>query len=413
MTTEASTAVKKKKTSSKLADAGQMQAILNSFCKSQYGNAITNKNPFDDKTLEKKLKKLDKEQKLRASEMFWKQRKFFIEKAFDDNDELRFAKLRNEKESPRKEKTFSLPEIPSSANTPTSNSRSVNQSNGNKGDISTMASALFPKIVERIRPKSNKPKKKLKKQRTLIELQKQSNLIPTPVLSESPVMRHGSANEEVKPNPILIPLETTTEANYTNCDVKKKCKDKKQLTDKDKDGRNIKNKRKKKTEENELSLLTTGQNKNSNGSYINDNETISMPVRENLELADQDENDHSMLMKLMGETNTSLTDDIKLELSKMRDYEARRNSTIKLLNSTEKLSTDELLLKLTMSLPMRLLLKTDKTLNDLSSALGFEKRRTKLLQREKTMTDKPALTDDRFRKLIDSLERQDHMSQEI
>lgn len=53
------------------------------------GNAITNKNPFDDKTLEKKLKKLDKEQKLRASEMFWKQRKFFIEKAFDDNDELR------------------------------------------------------------------------------------------------------------------------------------------------------------------------------------------------------------------------------------------------------------------------------------------------------------------------------------
>lgn len=276
-----------------------------------------------------------------------------------------------------------------------------------------MASALFPKIVERIRPKSNKPKKKLKKQRTLIELQKQSNLIPTPLLSESPVMRHGSANEEVKHNPILIPVETTTEAKHKNCDVKKKCKDKKQLTDKDKDGRNIKNKRKKKTEENELSLLTTGQNKNSNGSYINDNETISMPVRENLELADQDENDHSMLMKLMGEANTSVTDDMKLELSKMRDYEARRNSTIKLLNSTEKLSTDELLLKLTMSLPMRLLLKTDKTLNDLSSALGFEKRRTKLLQREKTMTDKPALTDDRFRKLIDSLERQDHMSQEI
>ncbi|XP_063403875.1 uncharacterized protein LOC134687475 [Mytilus trossulus] len=411
MTTEASTVVKKKKTSSKLADAGQMQAILNSFCKSQYGNAITNKNPFDDKTLEKKLKKLDKEQKLRASEMFWKQRKFFIEKAFDDNDELRFAKLRNEKESPRKEKTCSLPEIPSSSNTPTSKSRSVNQPNSNnKGDTLTMASALFPKIVERIRPKSYKPKKKLKKQSSLIELQKQSNLIPTPVLSESPVMRHGSANEEVKPNPILIPVETTTEAKHKHCDVKKICKDKKQLTDKDKDK---KNKRKKKTEENESSLLTTGQNKNNNESYIHDYETISMPVRENLKLADLDENDHSMLMKLMGEANTSMTDDIKLELSKMRDYEARRNSTVKLLNSTEKLSTDELLLKLTMSLPMRLLLKTDKTLNDLSSALGFEKRRTKLLQREKTMTDKPALTDDRFRKLIDSLERQDHMSQEI
>lgn len=273
-----------------------------------------------------------------------------------------------------------------------------------------MASALFPKIVERIRPKSYKPKKKLKKQSSLIELQKQSNLIPTPVLSESPVMRHGSANEEVKPNPILIPVETTTEAKHKHCDVKKICKDKKQLTDKDKDK---KNKRKKKTEENESSLLTTGQNKNNNESYIHDYETISMPVRENLKLADLDENDHSMLMKLMGEANTSMTDDIKLELSKMRDYEARRNSTVKLLNSTEKLSTDELLLKLTMSLPMRLLLKTDKTLNDLSSALGFEKRRTKLLQREKTMTDKPALTDDRFRKLIDSLERQDHMSQEI
>ncbi|CAC5408896.1 unnamed protein product [Mytilus coruscus] len=410
MTMEASTVVKKKKPSSKLEDASQIQAAINSICKSQYGYAIRNKNPFDDKQLEKKLEKLDKEQKLRASEMFWKQRQFFIEKAFDDNNELRFAKLRKEKESLRKEKTFSLPEIPSSSNTPTSNSRSSGQSNANKGDKITIASALFPKIVETIRPKSNKSKKVLKKQRILIELQERSNLIQSPVLSESPITRYRSANEEVKPNPILIPVETNTEAKQKNSDIEK-CKDTKQLTDKYDDGRNKRNRKKKKTEANELSLLTTADNNNE--SYANDNEHISMPVRDNVKLADLDENAHSMLMKIIGEANTSVTDDLKIELSKMNDYEQRRNSTIKLLNSTEKLSTDELLLKLTMSLPMRLLLKTDQTLNDLSSALGFEKRRVKLLQREKTMTDKPAVTDDRFRKLIDSLERQDHMNKEM
>jgi G3E family GTPase len=42
---------------------------------------ITTKNPFDDKQLEQTLKRLENEQKLRATEMFWKQRQFFIKKA--------------------------------------------------------------------------------------------------------------------------------------------------------------------------------------------------------------------------------------------------------------------------------------------------------------------------------------------
>lgn len=53
------------------------------------GYAITTKNPFDDKQLEQKLKEIEKEQKMKYAEMFWKQRQFFIENAFDDDDKLR------------------------------------------------------------------------------------------------------------------------------------------------------------------------------------------------------------------------------------------------------------------------------------------------------------------------------------
>jgi len=53
------------------------------------GHVITNKNPFDDKQLEQTLKRLENEKKLRATEMFWKQRQFFIKKAFNDNNELK------------------------------------------------------------------------------------------------------------------------------------------------------------------------------------------------------------------------------------------------------------------------------------------------------------------------------------
>lgn len=53
------------------------------------GYAITNKNPFDDRQLEQTLRNIEKEQRLKSTEMFWKQRQFFIEKAFDEDDKLR------------------------------------------------------------------------------------------------------------------------------------------------------------------------------------------------------------------------------------------------------------------------------------------------------------------------------------
>ena len=85
----------------------------------------------------------------------------------------------------------------------------------------------------------------------------------------------------------------------------------------------------------------------------------------------------------------------------------QNTSGLLLCKSTKKLTSDELLLKLTMSLPMRLLLKTDQALNDLSSVLGFEDRRNQLLHRERSIVEQSPMNDDRFTKLMNTLEKQD------
>ena len=90
-----------------------------------------------------------------------------------------------------------------------------------------------------------------------------------------------------------------------------------------------------------------------------------------------------------------------------QNYFKQNTSELLLSKSTEKLTSDELLLKLTMTLPMRLLLKTDQALNDLSSVLGFEDRRSQLLHRERSIVKQSPMNDDRFTKLMNTLEKQD------
>lgn len=86
-------------------------------------------------------------------------------------------------------------------------------------------------------------------------------------------------------------------------------------------------------------------------------------------------------------------------------FKRRKEKVPSSVRNGKKLSPDELLLKLTMSLPMHMLLKTDETLNDLSTALGFSERNKRFKEQEQCKSRKCAIADDRFKKLQDSLVR--------
>lgn len=83
------------------------------------------------------------------------------------------------------------------------------------------------------------------------------------------------------------------------------------------------------------------------------------------------------------------------------DYQTR---SLILENSESGTSkSDELLVKLTKSLPMHLLIKTDETLNDLSTVLGYAERNKTLAAMEKAIASQQCVVDERFKNLVSAL----------
>lgn len=242
-----------------------------------------------------------------------------------------------------------------------------------------MSSAFFPKIVEEeTRPvTSYKKSKMLKKQKTLVELKNRSDLIPSPMFGTSPDFKSGNDESLLRDNPVLLPMKD----------------------DMSSDGQQTKKKKKKKSRKNSYDIPELTDNMLEICEKENYYQNCSMPIREKLRLAEVD--DDALLDFVQN------NEELKLDFSSMASNDDSRASKSKSLSqSTTSLTTDELLLKLTKSLPMRLLLKTDETLNNLSSALGFDEQRNKLIQREKSIISRSALEDDRFKKLMDSLAKQ-------
>lgn len=136
---------------------------------------------------------------------------------------------------------------------------------------------------------------------------------------------------------------------------------------------------------------------------------ILTPAKQDLQSGALAETLQQRLITLRRDENNLSPGVIQVDRSSGFEQNDFKQNTSELLlsKSTEKLTSDELLLKLTMTLPMRLLLKTDQALNDLSSVLGFEDRRSQLLHRERSIVKQSPMNDDRFTKLMNTLEKQD------
>lgn len=239
-----------------------------------------------------------------------------------------------------------------------------------------MSSAYFPKIVEDDRPVTSVQKSKIfKKQKTLKELKNRSDLIPSPMFGTSPDFRPTREESVFRDNPVLLPIRDETNEDTAE-----------QIS---------KNKKKKRNRKHCSNSLPKDKI-----SCEFDDRNFSMPVRDNLRLAEVDD---AAIFDALQKNN-----EMHINISNiMSGDDTRASKSLLKSQSTASLTTDELLLKLTKSLPMRLLLKTDETLTNLSSALGFDEQRHKLIEREKSIVSKSALEDDRFKKLMNSLTRQE------
>lgn len=145
------------------------------------------------------------------------------------------------------------------------------------------------------------------------------------------------------------------------------------------------------------------------GVALENRSNILTPVKQHLQSRALDETLQQRLVTPRRDENNLSPGVIQVDRSSVFEQNDFKQNTSGLLlcKSTKKLTSDELLLKLTMTLPMRLLLKTDQALTDLSSVLGFEDRRSQLLHRERSIVEQSPMNDDRFTKLMNTLEKQD------
>lgn len=312
-----------------------------------------------------------------------------------------------------------------------------------KGGRNTIARTIFPKIVEdedKLYKENHKTKKGkiCFRQKKLLNMENQFIKFSSPDhemprLPGIPKIILETENNTIRSNPVLLPMETREEktdyhyeidnnrptsenGKYQDENVKKQKVNQRsnrspRITPREttryqkkgtgfEDGYNILTPRFTPKE------TTSSQKEGVGLEHRND---ILTPAKQDLQSGALAETLQQHLITLRRDENNLSPGVIQVDRSSgfEQNYFKQNTSELLLSKSTAKLTSDELLLKLTMTLPMRLLLKTDQALNDLSSVLGFEDRRSQLLHRERSIVKQSPMNDDRFTKLMNTLEKQD------
>lgn len=312
-----------------------------------------------------------------------------------------------------------------------------------KGGRNTIARTIFPKIVEdedKLYKENHKTKKGkiCFRQKKLLNMENQFIKFSSPDhemprLPGIPKIILETENNTIRSNPVLLPMETREEKTdyHYEIDNNRPTSDKGKYQDENVKKQKVNQRsnrspritprettryQKKGTGfEDGYNILTprftpketTSSQKEGVGlEHRND---ILTPAKQDLQSGALAETLQQRLITLRRDENNLSPGVIQVDRSSgfEQNYFKQNTSELLLSKSTAKLTSDELLLKLTMTLPMRLLLKTDQALNDLSSVLGFEDRRSQLLHRERSIVKQSPMNDDRFTKLMNTLEKQD------
>ena len=312
-----------------------------------------------------------------------------------------------------------------------------------KGGRNTIARTIFPKIGEDKEElhKENHKTKKGKicfRQKKLLNMENQFIKFSSPDhemprLPGIPKNLLETENNTIRSNPVLLPMETREEktdfhyeidnnqptsdnGKYQDENVKKQKVNQRSNRSPRITPRETTRYQKKGTGfEDRYNILTPRFTPKETRCYpkeglgMEDGYNILTPAKQDLQSGALAETLQQRFITLRRDENNLSPGVIQVDRSSGFEQNDFKQNTSELLlsKSTEKLTSDELLLKLTMTLPMRLLLKTDQALNDLSSVLGFEDRRSQLLHRERSIVKQSPMNDDRFTKLMNTLEKQD------